>query len=116
MYIQYITNYTNMNKKHLREVFLIELQNFLTATVPSGSIVTAREIKLWVKGLEESHPIYTSYYSYSGCIDVEKALTGIVRHIKYLPGYYREVVTHKRVGTGLKVKYVKMHKNKVKIN
>ena len=96
-----------MNKKQRHSAFIAELQNFLSATAPSGSIVTSREIKLWVRALPVDHKLIVAYdaYAYScGHSYYQKWSLGdfnrIANHMKYLPGYYREVITHKRIGSG----------------
>lgn len=99
-------------KNTLRSQVIRELHEFLRDTVPIGSIVTCKEIKLWITALPETHSLIISWQNYAGSKPITQ---GIYALICKLPGFYRELLTHKRVGTGDSVRYVAMHRNKVKI-
>ena len=102
--------------------FCAELQNFLTATAPSGSIVTAREIKLWVRALPADHPVKASYNRYVELCGHERDrvwsledFNRIANHMKYLPGYQKQYAYTKRYETGAQTRFIKVYKNVVKI-
>ena len=114
---------TRFNKQQAHGKFVAELQNFLTASASPGAVLTVREIKLWVRALPETHPLIEAYALYRDLCGHRRQwpwelheFNRLANHMKYLPGFYREIVTHKRVNNGAGSKYVKMHRNKVKIS
>ena len=99
-------------KQMLRDSFINALHDFLLECCPLGAIITIKEIKLWISALPESHALHAAWRMYAGNKPI---LQGVYAVIPYIPGFHRELITHKRTGSGKNVKYVKMHRNKVKI-
>ena len=112
-----------MNRREqTRTEFLSAFENFLTATAPSGSLLGVRDIRPWLWALDPSHPVlvaYARYWEANGNPPIREwsksERNRILLHIRALPGFTREVVGHRRVGTGDQVRYVKQHANRVRV-
>ena len=112
-----------MNLRRIaHERFLSEFQNFLTATAPPGSVLGVRDIRPWVWALDPAHPLlaaYGAYWESAGGTPIrewtQSERNRILGHLRFLPGFYREVVSHRRVGTGTDTRYVRKHANRIKI-
>jgi hypothetical protein len=111
-----------VTRKQARDKFIAEFQNFLTATASPGSILTSREIKLWVRGLPSDHPLKTSYNRYVelcghnasqqwGLDDFDR----VANYMKYIPGYERQLAYVKRVNTGPMTRFVHVYRNVIKM-
>jgi hypothetical protein len=119
-----------VTRKQAHDRFIAEFEKFLTATASVGSIVTSREIKLWVKGLPREHPLKTSYNRYVELCGHYVELRGsertagkwglddfnrIANHMKYVSGYQRQFAYTKRYETGAQTRFVKVYKNIIKL-
>ena len=109
-------------RKQAHERFIAEFEKFLTATASVGSIVTSREIKLWVKGLPREHLVKSSYNRYVELCGHDRDrvwgledFNRIANHMKYLPGYQKQYAYTKRYETGAQTRFIKVYKNVVKI-
>jgi len=108
-----------VTRKQAHDRFIVEFEKFLTAAASTGSIVTSREIKLWVKGLSDEHPVKTSYVRYIELCGRECAVLDncnrIASHMKYISGYQRQFAYNKRYETGMQSRVVKVYKNIIKL-
>ena len=112
-----------VTRKQAHDRFIAEFEKFLTATASVGSIVTSREIKLWVKGLPSEHPLKTSYNRYVELCGHEHGagkwglddFNRIANHMKYVAGYQRQFAYTKRYETGAQTRFVKVYKNIIKL-
>ena len=101
--------------------FIAELHSFLIATAVPGSILTTKQIKKWIRGLDETHPVKVSYQEYvANCNSFGykwglEAFDRIANHMKYIPGYYQTPGHSRRLGYGSNVKFVTVKQNKIKI-
>jgi len=111
-------------RKQAHDRFIVEFEKFLTATASVGSIVTSREIKLWVKGLPSGHPVKSSYNRYVELCGHDHGIYGkwglddfnrIANHMKYIAGYQRQFAYLKRYETGAQTRFVKVYKNIIKL-
>lgn len=95
--------------------FITQFDSFLKHIAPEGSIITTRQIKRWIRSLDETHPLKAAYAEYTS-VPVESIdFDGMACHMKYLQGYYQAVAYHRRVGTGTDTKYITVKQNKIKI-
>jgi hypothetical protein len=111
-----------VTKKQALDKFITEFQNFLTITALPGSILTSREIKLWVKGLDANHPLKMSYNRYvelCGHNSRQKwelnDFDRVANYMKYIPGYERQLAYVKRVNTGPGTRFVHVYRNIIKL-
>ena len=112
-----------VTRKQAHDRFIVEFEKFLTATATVGSIVTSREIKLWVKGLPSGHPVKSSYNRYVELCGHEQVagkwgladFNRIANHMKYIAGYQRQFAYTKRYDTGARCRFVKVYKNIIKL-
>jgi len=111
-----------VTKKQAQDKFITEFQNFLSATATPGSILTSREIKLWVRGLDPEHPLKTSYNRYvelCGHNSRQKweldDFDRVANYMKYIPGYERQLAHVKRVNSGMQTRFVRVYRNIIKL-
>lgn len=111
-----------VTRKQALDKFIVEFQNFLVSAAVPGSILTCREIKLWVRGLAPDHPLKTSYNRYVELCGHNSAqqwelddFDRVANYMKYIPGYERQLAYVKRVNTGPSTRYVHVYKNIIKI-
>ena len=99
------------------EQFVNELNKFLLSIAGKGTIVTTRQLKRWVRGLDYTHPVKQSYLVY---LNVESATDDdfekITHHMKYVPGFYQTRGYPRRVGTGTETRVIYVRQNKIKIS
>ena len=111
-----------VNKKQALDKFIAEFQNFLATTATPGSILTSREIKLWVKGLDANHTLKISYNRYVELCGHNSSrqyalndFDRVANYMKYIPGYERQLAYVKRVNTGPFTRFVHVYRNIIKL-
>lgn len=104
-------------KELSHEYFVNELNKFLLSITAKGTIVTTRQLKRWVRGLDSAHPVKQSYCDY---LEIETATDDdfekISNHMKYMPGFYQTRGYPRRVGTGTDSRVIYVRQNKIKIS
>jgi hypothetical protein len=110
------------SKKQAHTQFCFELHAFLQSIATPGSIVTSREVKCWVKGLDATHPVKVSYNLYVDLCGQSRSqqwqlddFNRIANHMKYIPGFQRQFAYVKRSSTGRHSRTVKVYKNQIKM-
>jgi hypothetical protein len=110
-----------VTKTQALDKFISEFRKFLASIASPGSILTSREIKLWVKGLEPEHPLKVSYNRYVYLCGHDSNFqyqlhdfNRIANYMKYIPGYERQLAYVKRVNTGACTRFVQVYKNIIK--
>lgn len=93
--------------------FISEFEKFVQETAHPGSILTTKIIKGWIRSLDNSHPVKSSFVKYKNSEEVD--YDSIVHYMKHLKGYYQAIAYKRRVGYGADVKVINVMQNKIKI-
>lgn len=95
------------------DLFISEFQKFVEETANPGSILTTKIIKGWVRNLDSTHPLKTSFAAFKETEDVD--YDEIVHYMRNLKGYYQSIAYKRRVGYGVDVKVINVMQNKLKV-
>ena len=94
-------------------LFITEFQKFVHSTANPGSILTTRILKGWIRNLDVTHPVKTTFTDFKETTEVD--YDEIVHYMKHLKGYYQSIAYKRRVGYGTEVKVINVMQNKLKV-
>jgi hypothetical protein len=94
-------------------LFIFEFQKFVHSTANPGSILTTKILKGWIRNLDVTHPLKTTFTDFKKTTEVD--YDEIVYYMKYLKGYYQSIAYKRRIGYGAEVKVINVMQNKIKV-
>jgi len=106
-----------MTNQNTHNSFIKELTCFLLNIAGENTIVTTRELKRWIRGLDAIHPVKVSYCQYLNLDSAADEEFGkITNHMKFVPGYYQTRAYARVVGKGINSRVIYVSQNKIKIS